>query len=303
MLTKNENIKDDHFYVLKEIDMNLDNIIKNKINKIMNSKNRNLGIFNNFPIEILDEIFNFVDFKNLLPLKLVCQLFNDLINEYIKKYITYCLEINVCRKNRRNLYMMIYCDNCKDMKNNYINERSILNRINIIGCKCKYKKCEYNPNYINFLEIKYTPGYLYDNIYYTNDKLEFIKKDTTHYFIEDMEYINNIYTNSKIIKSKLFLTLRSEDDDGKNTKKIDIILKKILKIILSNTIKEAEIYFLDYIFNVIYEDVYVRNLDLENLIISKNLLFLKLELPNLNKLQLQNKMCKYDITKSGCILI
>lgn len=254
---QNEKLDDNHYYILEEINTRLDDIIDNKVNKIIKSKNINIGEFKKIPIEILKKIFCFIEIKQLFNMKLVCHLFNELIDEHIKENITYCLIIDSNKNIRRSLYMTVQCDKCKDINNNYINEKIICNKIKSLGCKCKYNICEYNSRFVKNLEIKYIPGYLYDNYYYTNDKNETIKKDTTIYFLEDLNYIKHIYDTSKINNSRFFLMLKSDNEKGKVMSKISIILKDILNIIVSNTIKNLEIYFLDNILDNLYEKIYI----------------------------------------------
>lgn len=84
----------DH-YILSELNKSLDYILKNEIQKLINLKNRDNGLFKKLPNEVLEKIFSFIDIKLLSQLRLVCHLFNNIISEYINKNITYCFMLKL----------------------------------------------------------------------------------------------------------------------------------------------------------------------------------------------------------------
>lgn len=159
-------------------------IFKFKMEKIIKTKIINNGFFDKIPNEIILNIFTFIDIKSMFSIKTVCKLFYTIISEYINKYITYYFIFNLHKENIfRFFYMVLVCDECKYIKNNYINNSKIYNKIVFMfnkGCnKCKYKKIYSEPLYVKKLEI----ACVIPDIEYM-DYNEFIKNKKYLFFIQ-----------------------------------------------------------------------------------------------------------------------
>lgn len=218
------------------------------------------------PKEIIENIFNFIDIKSMFLMKTVCKLFNKTISEIINKNITYYFIFNLHKENTfKEFYMVLECDECKYIKNNYINNNKIYNRIvsmfNNECNKCKYKEIHSEPLYIKNLQI----ACVIPDIEYIN----------YNELINNKKYLFNFYTNNKIINTKIFII---------NNEKSILILQEILNIILSESHGILEIYFSCNL----NKEVYIYNNKLVKLILPQGLLKYRLELPNINSVQIYN---------------
>lgn len=277
-VVKSINYKNNNPRVLYNTNKKLDNILNNEIEKLIKLKNNNNGLFEKIPNELLEHIFSFLEIKDLFPLKLVCDLFNEFISKYIKQNITYCL-IFFMRDNiiDKDIYLFIECNDCKIKGNSYIDDKIIwkkmYSKMYVSRCsKCKYKSYyDDEINDIRKIEFRYIEA-THDN---ENNDL------TLNYQKKNKIYIDNIYKKNTIISTRIFLL----NNEKKNTFK-----KNILEIILKNSYRNLEIYILGKSLKNI--DLNIENDKINSLIISKNLLSPKLKILNLNSLRV------YDLYNS-----
>lgn len=247
-------------HIISIINNKLSHILNNEIQKLINLKNRDNGRFKSLPNEVLLNIFKFIDIKDLMKIKNVCHLFNDIISEYTRNYISYCFTFYIYEND---IYtdnsIIIECEDCKNINNRYINKNDIYKK-NIDKCKkCKYKNTYDEPFRLRKVILKYI---ILNSI---NINMKIIEKNKM--------YINNIYKNNKINDSKIFIINKEENN---------VIYRDILNIILTNSYGNLEIYTT----KSLDSELFIINPNLNSLLINDNLLLLKLKMHNLKSLQI-----------------
>lgn len=227
---------------------------------------------------------------------LINKKYYNILDEYIKKNIYYCLKIDLFSSTRENikkdLYMIILCNKCKNFKNTHIH---FFNLDDIIYCKyCKYKKCDYNKNYIKNLEIR---------IINSHDDIN-LKKD---------KYIEKIFSLSKINNLRLILrfgiykTIYTGDENYRYTIHNHDFLENLLILSLSKTKNKVEIYSKnkdikayvtqkteERLRDSIKDNINIKNENLKSLTMNSDLLKLRLKLNSLIYLRVYGDSCDFN---------
>lgn len=181
-----------------------------KVNELLKKRiNKNSNI-NNIPIELIENIIQYIDIKELIILKHVSKFFYNIINDYINKIISYYLIINIDVNSKNNyteqIYMYIDCYKCesknKKLEKDFYDVMCYSTNKSKKCKMCKYKKIsDINTiRYIKRLNIKI----IYLN-YEKNKIKNIINKNMNQNSIIKLLYntyeINstllNIYTNQQ----------------------------------------------------------------------------------------------------------
>lgn len=251
-------------FILLDLNKCLDYILENEIQKLLKIKKRDNGLFRKLPNEIMENIYSFIDFQTLSQLTSVCHLFNNIISEYINNNIKYCFIFKIYGGDiYKNCYMMIECSECINMKNKYIIQKDIYRKIMFDCNNCIFKEINNDPIYIKKVEIRY--------IFYQQVKINI------HLLMKHKKYIFNIYKKHKINTSKILIINNDENN---------IFLEDILRIILTNSYGDIEIYLA----GILNKGLNIINPNLTSLLITDNLLTLKLNLRNIKTLQIYNSI-------------
>lgn len=253
--TKRNNHNNKLFYILNE---NIDSILENDIKNINNiSKTKNKNGFKNLPVEIIENIFDYIDINLLFNIKYLCKKLNHIIDNYLEKHIYYSFVFKINKYNiSKSFYQKIICNNCKNILSS--------------SCKkCKIKKCEYKYKNIKNVEIKIVENYSYKDELMVKQSNEFID------IIKEVYNNSNIYNLRLIIDSYNYTTY-------KNKKDFENIFVYIIRLTFNETKNKVELLSC----NEINEEIYIKNSKLKYLNVPNTISNLRLEMKNLLNLEI-----------------